>query len=70
AKKETDLQYEDEQALEESKQQEIETEEKVTKEQQQLAVVEKARALIPKMAKEVEKAEKKKVSDIEISEEK
>ncbi|MBT2578035.1 type IV secretory system conjugative DNA transfer family protein [Bacillus sp. ISL-8] len=70
AKKEADLQYEDEQVLEESKQQEIETEEKVTKEQQQLAVVEKARALIPKMAKEVEKAEKKKVSDIEISEEK
>ncbi|MGM2820810.1 VirD4-like conjugal transfer protein, CD1115 family [Bacillus cereus group sp. Bce001] len=70
AKKEADLQHEDEQVLEESKQQEIETEEKVTKEQQQLAVVEKARALIPKMAKEVEKAEKKKVSDIEISEEK
>ncbi|PEW64410.1 hypothetical protein CN448_27300 [Bacillus cereus] len=70
AKKETDLQHEDEQVLEESKQQEIEAEEKVTKEQQQLAVVEKARALIPKMAKEVEKAEKKKVSDIEISEEK
>lgn len=70
AKREADLQHEDEQVLEESKQQEIETEEKVTKEQQQLAVVEKARALIPKMAKEVEKAEKKKVSDIEISEEK
>ncbi|KFM94815.1 hypothetical protein D0U04_21590 [Bacillus clarus] len=70
AKKEADLQHEDEQVLEENKQQEIETEEKVTKEQQQLAVVEKARALIPKMAKEVEKAEKKKVSDIGISEEK
>ncbi|MFY0138225.1 VirD4-like conjugal transfer protein, CD1115 family [Bacillus cereus] len=70
AKKEAALQHEGEQVLEESKQQEIETEEKVTKEQQQLAVVEKARALIPKMAKEVEKAEKKKISGIEISEEK
>ncbi|PEK69616.1 VirD4-like conjugal transfer protein, CD1115 family [Bacillus pseudomycoides] len=70
AKKEANLQHEDEQVLEESKQQEIETEEKVTKEQQQLEVVEKARALIPKMAKELEKAENKKSksSNIEVSE--